>query len=304
MRVAVVGVCGFGQHHANAFKQLGCDLVGVVDVHEDVYKWADTLSTKAYTNYKDLFELNLDAVSLALPPRLHPKLIREFASRGIAIFSEKPVASNVLEAEQLLADLGADAPVMVGFCFRYNAVYQRLKELIHNGTIGRVRSVLVRKCWRTKTPWRLQEGGGAVFVKDIHYYDLIPWLLESQPETIMATGGSFFYDGPAEDSYHLLMTFPTGAIFHLDSAWWTLPKGMGSFEVVGDKARVVVHGEGLQIVTDQVVEEEPDGEQMVTSELRHFVEWRTSGGAHPPGLREAVQANALAQKVANMIHSS
>ncbi|MGI6148390.1 MAG: Gfo/Idh/MocA family protein [Limnochordia bacterium] len=303
MRVAVIGVCGFGQHHARAFQELGCDLVGVVDVNPDVQKWAEALGAAAYTDYRELFSLQLDAVSLALPPRLHPEVIREFVRRGIAVFCEKPVAPTASEAQRLLDDLGADAPVMVGFCFRYNAVYRRLKELMHDGTIGRVRSILARKCWATRTPWRLQEGGGVVFVKDIHYYDLIPWLLEEEPSQLLAVGGSFFHAGPAEDSYHLLMGFPSGAVFNLDSAWWTLPKGVGSFEVVGDKARVVVSEDRMQIIADKTSEEIPAGEPMVMAEIRHFVEWRTAGGPPPPGLREALQANRLAQRVYDLIHS-
>lgn len=304
MRVAVIGVCGFGQHHARAFQELGCDLVGVVDVDPKVHQWAEELGTTAYTDYRDLFSLELDAVSLALPPRLHPQVIREFVSRGTAVFCEKPVAPTAEEAKALLDDLGPEAPVMVGFCFRYNAAYRRLKELIHSGAIGRVRSIIARKCWGTRTPWRLQEAGGVVFVKDIHYYDLIPWLLEEAPSQVFAVGGSFFHASPAEDSYHLLMAFPSGAVFNLESAWWTLPKGVGTFEVVGDKARVVVREDGLEIITDETRVEVPAGEQMVLAEMRHFVEWLTQGGPRPPGLKEAYAANLLAQQVRDMLRAS
>lgn len=303
MNVAVIGVCGFGQHHATAFETVGCNVVAVADIAAELDLFAERFSATPYRDYRDLLQHpSLDAISVSLPPRLHPEAVRVALARGLPVFCEKPIAPTAIEAEALLREVGPEAQVAVGFSFRYHPAYRRLRELISNGELGHIRAVLARKCWSTRTPWRLQKGGGAVFVKDIHYYDLVPWLLEDEPDSLCAYGGASYYEGEVEDEYQLLMRFPKGVTFHLDSAWWTLPGGVNTFEVVGDRARVVVEGEKLQIMAETAREETPQGEQMVVAEIRAFVRWLQGSGERPPGLEEAVHANRLAQRVVDALH--
>ncbi|HEX7022638.1 MAG TPA: Gfo/Idh/MocA family oxidoreductase [Trueperaceae bacterium] len=302
MNVGVIGIAGFGQHHAQAFEELGCQVVAVADVATSVTDWAVRFSATPYRDYRELLQHNgLQAVSVSLPPRLHPEVVRACVAQHLPVFCEKPIAPSAVEAERLLAELGEDAPVAVGFSFRYHPAYQRLRDLMQGGTLGRIRTIDARKCWGTRTPWRLQEGGGAVFIKDIHYFDLIPWLLGEEPQQLCAFGGAFFHQAPVEDSYQLLMAFRGGCVFHLDSAWWTLPTAVSHFEVVGDKARVVVEDGTLRITGEQTREETPEGEAMVRAEIRAFVDWLQGDGRRPPGLPEAVRANRYAQQVVDAL---
>jgi myo-inositol 2-dehydrogenase/D-chiro-inositol 1-dehydrogenase len=301
-RVGVVGVTGFGRHHAEAFAALGCEVAAVAAAGDGVEAAAARHGARAYRDYRDLLRHpGLDAVSFSLPPRLHPDAVRAAVAAGLPVLCEKPVAPDAAIAARLLADLGPDAPVAVGFCFRYHAAYRRLRELIREGALGRVRSVHARKCWGTRSAWRLEPGGGAVFVKDIHYYDLVPWLLDDEPLDLAAFGGAFYHPGPVEDSYQLLLRFRGGAVFHLDSAWWTLPGGASRFEVVGERARVVVDDEGLRLTGDGGREERAPGEPMLLAEVRAFLDWLRGGGPRPPGLAEAARANALAQRVVDAL---
>lgn len=303
MNVGVIGICGFGRHHAEAFEVLGHRVTAVADRNEKLEETAARLGAKPYRNYHDLLERgDLDAVSVSLPPALHPEVVRAAVSQGVPVFCEKPIAPSAHEARALLEEVGEDARVMVGFSFRYNAAYQRLRELIRSGEIGRVVSIHARKCWGTRTSWRLEPGGGAVFVKDIHYFDLIPWLLGSQPDRLCAYGGALFHQAPVEDSYQLLMNFPGGTTFQLDSAWWTLPIAESRFEVVGDRARVIVEKDSLRIEGADARTERPEGEQMVLAEIRAFVGW-LEGGERPPGLQEALRANELAQRVRDQLEA-
>lgn len=298
MKVGIIGICGFGRFHAEAFETLGWQVVAGADHSEELESVAARFGAQPYRDYRELLDRDdIDAVSVSLPPRLHPEVVRAACGVGVPVFCEKPVAANSEEAEALLDDVGEDSPVAVGFSFRYHAAYMRLRELIQSGELGRIRSVHARKCWATRTAWRLQNGGGAVFVKDIHYYDLIPWLLDREPGSLSASGGSFYHQGEVEDSYQLLLDFPGGTTFHLDSAWWTLPVSVSHFEVVGDRARVLVEEDTLRIEGENARVERPEGEQMVTAEIRAFAEWLGGNGKRPPGLLEAVRANRLAQRV-------
>lgn len=302
MRVGVIGICGFGRFHAEALAELGWTVAAGADRSPELASVAARFGAEPHRDYRDLLARgDLDAVTVSLPPRLHPAVVTASLEAGLPVLCEKPVAPSAAEAEALLAAVGADATVAVGFVLRYHPAYRRLRELVRGGELGRVRAVLARKCWPTSTPWRLEEGGGAVFVKDIHYFDLVPWLLGSDPEGVCAYGGSFYHRGQVEDSYQLLMSFPGGATFHLDSAWWTLPSSVNSFEVVGDRARAVVEGDDLRVEGEVARTERPEGESMVLAEVRAFADWLAGGGPRPPGLEEAVRASRLAQRVVDQL---
>lgn len=297
MNVGIVGICGFARFHAEAFEALGWNVVAGADRSEKLEETAERFGARPYRDYQELLARDdLDAVSVSLPPVLHPQVVRAAVRRRIPVFCEKPIAPGAAEARALREELG-EAKVMVGFSFRYNAAYLRLRELIRSGELGRIVSIHARKCWGTRTSWRLEPGGGAVFVKDIHYYDLIPWLLGEQPAELCAFGGALYRQAPVEDAYQLLMRFPGGTLFHLDSAWWTLPLAESRFEVVGDRARVSVEEDTLRIEGEGARVERPEGEQMVRAEIRAFVRWLAGEGERPPGLVEALEANELAQKV-------
>lgn len=304
MNVGVVGICGFGRFHAEAFVALGCNVVAAADRGDGLDEMAARFGAMPYRDYRHLLARDdLDAISVALPPALHPEVVRAAHGRGIAVFCEKPVGTSAAESDALLAALGPEARVMVGFSFRFHPAYLRLRELIGSGDLGRIRTVHARKCWGTNTPWRLRSGGGAVFVKDIHYYDLVPWLLGQEPTDLCAFGGSFYHDGEVEDSYQLLLDFAGGTTFHLDSAWWTLDDSVSRFEVIGERARVQVEEDALHVTGEGARIERPAGEPMVAAEIRAFVDWHVERGPRPPGLAEAARANRLAQRVRDAINA-
>ena len=304
MNVGIIGICGFGRFHAAAFQRAGWRVIAGADHSQELPDVARGFGASPYHDYREMLEHEtLDAVSISLPPRHHPAAIRAAHAKGLPVFCEKPVAPSAQEADALLADVGSDAPVMVGFSFRYHPAYRALREVIQRGELGRIRTILARKCWSTTTPWRLEEGGGAVFVKDIHYYDLVPWLLDRRPRDVCAYGGSFYHAGAAEDSYQLLMDFPGGATFHLDSAWWTLPIAVNHFEAIGDRARATVVEGGLRIEGQESRTMQTGDEDAVVAEIRAFTEWIGGNGPRPPGLVEAASANRLAERARHLLRS-
>lgn len=304
VRVGIVGICGFGRFHAESFEKIGWQVAAAADRSERLHEVAAQFGARPYMSYQELLESEeLDALSISLPPRLHPEVVEAAVAKGLPVLCEKPVAPDARGAEKLLAQVGEEARVAVGFSFRYNTTFQRLRELIAAGELGRITVIHARKCWGTRTPWRLEEGGGAVFVKDIHYYDLIPWLLGEEASSVCAIGGANYHDAAVEDSYQLLLGFPSGAAFHLDSAWWTLDTSANHFEVVGTKARAFVEGDNLRIEGEGARVEEVGGEPMLLAEIRAFANWVEGNGPRPPGLVEAARANRLAQRVVDALRS-
>src|SRR5262245_30363940 len=102
-RVGVIGVGHLGQHHARLFAAMpDVDLVGVADIKAD--RAADIASqygTTAFTEASALLE-KVDAVTVAVPTASHVEVALPFLERRIGVLVEKPIATSLVEADQLV----------------------------------------------------------------------------------------------------------------------------------------------------------------------------------------------------------
>src|SRR5205814_1966349 len=82
--------------------------------------------TAAFDDHRELLG-RVDAVSVAVPTRLHREVAGAFLERGIPAMVEKPLASSVAEAEELVA-LARDRATLlqVGHIERFNPALSAL----------------------------------------------------------------------------------------------------------------------------------------------------------------------------------
>lgn len=136
-RVAVVGVGHLGRHHARVFASLpDVELVGVVDSRiEQAETVAEACGTTAFADYRDMLD-KVDAVSVAVPTRFHREVAGAFLERGIPAMIEKPLATTLAEAEELvkLAEK-AGVPLQVGHIERFNPTFLELQSILEDMTI-------------------------------------------------------------------------------------------------------------------------------------------------------------------------
>ena len=190
LRVAVIGI-GFGQHvHVPAWRTDDrCEVVAVAaSTLERARAVAERLSVPAaYGHWREMLEKErLHAVSIALPPHLQPHVAQACAERGVAIFCEKPAASTVKDAQQMLTT-AQDARVghAINFMFPEIPAWRAARDLLRAGAIGEPRHAAL--AWRVETyavrhntqGWkqRAESGGGTLnnFVSHAVYY--LQWLL-------------------------------------------------------------------------------------------------------------------------------
>src|SRR4029450_1963525 len=90
LRVAVVGVGHLGRHHARILSTLeGVELVAVVDTNSERAAAASaTTGAPALTDFRDVLDASVDAVSIAVPTELHRDIALPFLQRGIAALVE------------------------------------------------------------------------------------------------------------------------------------------------------------------------------------------------------------------------
>ena len=131
-RVAVVGVGALGEHHARIYSELlDAELVAVVDIDEEKARQvASRYQCQSYQRYEEILD-SVEAISLAVPTRDHARIGVEFLKRDVHVLAEKPIASNLEEADQLIqAQTKSGALLQVGHSERFNPALLAVKPLI------------------------------------------------------------------------------------------------------------------------------------------------------------------------------
>src|ERR1035437_630252 len=122
----------------------------------------------AYGSYEELLaDPNIDAIYNPLPNNLHVPWTIKAAEAGKHVLCEKPLSLTTAEAESLLA-VRARTGVKIGEAFMVDGHPQwiRLRELLAEGRIGELRSVLDYFSYYNVNPDTIRNkvdvGGGAL----------------------------------------------------------------------------------------------------------------------------------------------
>jgi predicted dehydrogenase len=136
IRVAVVGVGSFGKNHARVYHELqqqgqGVELVAVVDANlAQAESVAAQFGCKALAGVEELFG-QVDAASVAVPTVHHLSVGAALMVAGIDVLIEKPVASTLDEADELVRLAAAyQRVVQVGHLERFNPAVRATAPLI------------------------------------------------------------------------------------------------------------------------------------------------------------------------------
>jgi predicted dehydrogenase len=132
LRIAVVGVGHFGQHHARILSALpDARLEAVVDTDPD--RAAVVAAETGGTPETDVAALDgrVDAVTVAVPTAQHHAVALPLLERGVSVLIEKPMARTVAEADELISAAEASGAVLgVGHTERYNPAVAAAMPLV------------------------------------------------------------------------------------------------------------------------------------------------------------------------------
>ena len=146
---------------------------------------------KVYGSAKELiFDNEIDAVYVATPPDSHAGYAIEALKAGKPVYIEKPMALNHSECEKINeASVKYGVPVFVAYYRRTLPGFLKIKEMIENGTIGRIlffNLQLFKPASEDEKagnlPWRVDpviSGGGHFFDLASHQLDYFDYLFGS-----------------------------------------------------------------------------------------------------------------------------
>jgi len=139
VNVAVIGVGAFGRNHARVYKQLQDQgepvrLLGVVD--RDVTR-ADTVARefdcRSFGSLEQLVTTHseVQAASVTVPTAQHLEAARILMETGVDVLIEKPLASSLQEADELIAVAKSNQRIVqVGHLERFNPAVRATVPLI------------------------------------------------------------------------------------------------------------------------------------------------------------------------------
>ena len=258
MRVAVIGACGWaGQRHLAAFRALEASVTHLVDHNPQCAEAAREIGAEAVADYRDILDIKLDGVSIALPPSEQPEISKAFLQRGVSVLCEKPVAMNAAQAQDVcdFVHRMPDALFMPGFLLRFHPTYLRIRDIIRSGDLGRVRNLRIdsRVTKSAVMGWRLDPAmGGVALVNAIHAFDLARWLVGELDAPVFSATGNRHFDIPTEDWMDCILYSEGGTRVQIEAAWWPFhEEDFCSLDIGGWVLRVRLEGERGALVQTQ-----------------------------------------------------
>jgi len=180
-------------------------------------------STAIY-NYQNMDEIrrnpDIDAVYIGLPNSMHAEYTIRSARAGKHVLCEKPMATTVQEAEQMIAACQqAHVKLMIAYRCHYETTHQRVVKLLRSGALGKInviQSAFGFSC--DPADWRLKKalaGHGPLFDVGIYCLNACRYLTGEEPTEISAYAFSDPKDPrftEVEQSVSWTMKFPSGAL--------------------------------------------------------------------------------------------
>lgn len=179
-----------------------------------------------------LLDPRVQAVAIATPPRTHYDLARQALEAGKHVLVEKPLATSVAQAEELIEIARrVDRVLMPGHTFVYSPPVNKVRELINSGELGDVYFIT-----SSRMNLGLYQSDGVISDLAPHDLSILLYWLDRPVTHIAAAGQSVFQDGVPETAF-LTVTFSGGVTANVQISWLA-PRKMRQMIVVGSKRMV------------------------------------------------------------------
>jgi predicted dehydrogenase len=236
-------------HYSILNNHPGVQLVAVCDSSRFLLKsFQAYCPIEVFTDYREMIEsVDLDFVIISTPPASHVEIVDACARRGLAMFVEKPLASD-WRAGQAVADLAIKKQLVnqVGYVNRFNEIFQSVKDLLDRGLLGKLVHFSCDMHAATVTRpssvgWRSSSSeGGCLRDFGSHGVDLVTFLL-GRPESLSGTIIKRVFSREVDDVVSSTFLYKNGLSGRLFVDWTdsSYRKPSYRFEVAGENGRII-----------------------------------------------------------------
>ncbi len=299
MRIVIFGCGSIGTRHAKNIAKLGGHELSLHD--PDIARatqLASETGSQVATTIDEALASSPDAVLICTPPNTHTSVTKSSLEAGAHCFVEKPLATNYQQAIEIteLAERN-NLVLMIGFNLRFHPGLIKIRQLIDNGTLGRVMMVRAEygqylPDWRPNADYRnnyitSHESGGGIISEESHEIDYVQWLGGKVNDVYVAAGKLSDLEMTTEDSALMVMRLQSDALaeVHVDcvqrgySRRCKVVGTKGTAEWIYETGVTLTRGpRGSDIETFDI---SPDPNKMYVDEIKHFFE-SCEGKTKPP----------------------
>lgn len=177
------------------------EFVGLCDINpgrvEFVKKYMG-VDCPTFTDFEEMMNtVKPDTVIVTTVDATHHEFIIKGLRMGAEVITEKPLTTDEKKLAAILeAERETGRNLIVGFNYRYSPHVTKIKDLLVNKRVGQITSVDFH--WYLNTDhgasyfrrWHgLRDHSGTLLVhKATHHFDLLNWLIDSEPVEVFAYG--------------------------------------------------------------------------------------------------------------------
>jgi len=235
VKVGILGGGGILDAHGPAFAANSeiCEIVAVAKPRLDEQSVARIHRLLGphvglYTDYRELIEkADVEAVDIVLPHDLHLPATVAAAQAGMHVLTEKVMARNVYECDQMI-EACSKANVTLTVCHdrRYSDEWGSIKDIVDSGRLGEVfyfklehnqNVIFPEDAW---VRFRDGIGGGAIMSCLTHQIDALRWF-GGEVDSVNCMSKVMPERMQGECLGAVLARMASGAIAQLSINWWT-----------------------------------------------------------------------------------
>ena len=132
-KIAIIGLGKWGKNLLREFSKVSCVTKCHTRGNQKNISWLRRNYPKVVhtTSIRDILtDKNIDAVAISTPINSHFKIAKNALESGKHVFVEKPMASSVIEAKQLIKIAKSkNLNLFVGHVFLYNEIFKKIKKI-------------------------------------------------------------------------------------------------------------------------------------------------------------------------------
>lgn len=148
VKLGLIGAGYWGKNLVRDFNKIGF-IDTICEINEElVNEYKKNYPNLNYTNkWSDLLNnSDITAICVSLPAEMHYKFVKDALLADKDVYVEKPITLDIEQAKELV-DIANERQriLMVGHLLHYHPVVQKIKDVIANGDIGKVKNIIANR---------------------------------------------------------------------------------------------------------------------------------------------------------------
>ncbi|MDO4343347.1 MAG: Gfo/Idh/MocA family oxidoreductase [Eubacteriales bacterium] len=274
INIAVIGAGWIGDIHCECYTRV-IPMIREAKIHlhtvADIYEPNAVKAKNKYgferhvTDWREaVLNPEIDLIDICVDNKFHREIATEAFNNGKHVFCEKPLASDLEEAELMEKEAQESGMInVIDFNYRKVPALAQIKQLIDAGALGKIYHIkgmfLQDFGFTSPMTWRFkkeQSGGGSIITMGAHVIDAVRFLA-GEVEEVSALGQTFIEEREipgtgkrdtcdVDDAMTVLLKFKSGAIGMLMTSWLSHGcKHHHEIEIYGEKGSARFNSERL-----------------------------------------------------------